>query len=40
MAKYTLIDPVLAEAVVATVIPSMPAIGKRVQGAVVEWIPL
>jgi len=40
IAKYTLIDPVLAEAVVATAAPSVLAIGKRVRGAAAERVPL
>ena len=38
--KYTQTDPVLAEAVVAIVAPSVLAIGKRVRGAAVERVPL
>ena len=38
--KYTLIDLALAEAVVATAVPGVPAIGERVGGIVVEQIPL
>ena len=40
IAKYTLIDSVLAEAVVVIVVPSVLAIGKRVRGAAVERVPL
>ena len=39
MAKYTLIYSVLAEAI-AVVAPSVPVIGERVKGAVVERVPL
>jgi len=39
MAKYTLIYSVLAETI-AAVVPSVPAIGKRVRGAAVERVPL
>ena len=35
--KYTLTDLVLVEAAAA---PSVLAIGKRVRGAAVEWVPL
>ena len=38
--KYTLTDPVLAEAVAVTAVPSVLAIGKRVKGVVVKQIPL
>jgi hypothetical protein len=40
IAKYTLIDLVLAEVVAATAVPSVLAIGKRVRGAAVERVPL
>jgi hypothetical protein len=40
IAKYTLIDPALAEAVVVIVVPSILAIGERVRGAAVERVPL
>jgi hypothetical protein len=40
IAKYTLIDPALAEAVAAIVAPSVLAIGERVRGAAVERVPL
>ena len=36
IAKYTLTDPVLAEVVVAIVVPSVLVISKRVRGAAVE----
>ena len=38
--KYTPTDLVLAEAVVVIAVPSVPAIGKRVRGVVVEQVPL
>ena len=34
--KYTLTDPAPAKAVVATVVPGVPAIGERVGGAAVK----
>jgi len=40
IAKYTLTDSVLAEAVAVIVVLSVLAIGKRVRGAVAEWVPL
>jgi hypothetical protein len=40
IAKYTLIDLALAEAVAVIVAPSVLAIGKRVRGAAVERVPL
>ena len=40
IAKYTLIDPALAEAVAVIVAPSVLAIGERVRGAAVERVPL
>jgi hypothetical protein len=40
IAKYTLIDLMLAEAVAAIVVPGVLAIGKRVRGAAVERVPL
>ena len=36
IAKYTLIDSVLVEAVVVTAVPSVLVISKRVRGAAVE----
>jgi len=36
IAKYTLIDSVLTEAVVVTAAPGVLAIGKRIRGAVVK----
>ena len=38
--KYTPTDPVLAEAVAATTVSSVLAIGKRVKGVAVKQIPL
>ena len=38
--KYTLIDPVLVEAVAAIVAPSVLAISKRDRGVVAEQVPL
>jgi len=38
--KYTLTDPVLVEAVVATVASGVLVIGERVRGAAVERVPL
>ena len=38
--KYTLTDPAPAEAVAAIATPSVLAIGKRVRGVAVEWVPL
>ena len=40
IAKYTLIDLMPAEAVVAIAAPSVLAIGERVRGAAVERVPL
>ena len=40
IAKYTLIDPVLAEAAIVIVVPGVLAIGERVRGAAVERVPL
>ena len=40
IAKYTLIDLVLAEAVVVTVVPGVLAIGEKVKGAAVKRVPL
>ena len=40
IAKYTLIDLVLAEVVAVIVAPSVLAIGERVRGAAVERVPL
>ena len=40
IAKYTLIDLALVEAVVAIAVPSVLVISKRVRGAAVEWVPL
>jgi hypothetical protein len=40
IAKYTLIDPALAEVVAAIVVPSVLAIGERIRGAAVERVPL
>jgi len=40
IAKYTLIDPMLAEAVAAIAAPSVLVISKRVKGAAVERVPL
>jgi len=40
IAKYTLIDPVLAKAAAVIAAPSVLAISKRVGGAVVERVPL
>jgi len=40
IAKYTLIDSVLAEVVAAIVAPSVLAVSKRVKGAAVEQVPL
>jgi hypothetical protein len=40
IAKYTLTDPVLAEAAAVTAAPSVLAIGERVGGAAVERVPL
>jgi hypothetical protein len=38
--KYTLTDPVLAEAAAATAASSVLVIGERIRGAAVEWVPL
>ena len=38
--KYTLIDPVLAEVVIAIVVPSVLVIGESSRGAAVERVPL
>ena len=40
IAKYTLIDPALAEVVVVIVVPGVLVIGERIRGAAVEWVPL
>jgi len=40
IAKYTLIDSVLAEVVVVIVVPGVLAIGKRGRGVAVERVPL
>jgi len=40
IAKYILIDPVLAEVVAATAVPGVLAIGEMVGGAAVERVPL
>jgi hypothetical protein len=40
IAKYTLIDPVLAEAVAVIVASGVLVIGERVRGVAVEWVPL
>jgi hypothetical protein len=40
IAKYTLIDPALVEAVAAIVAPGVLVIGERVRGAAVERVPL
>ena len=40
IAKYTLIDSMLAEAIVVIVVPSVLVISERVRGAAVERVPL
>ena len=40
IAKYTLIDPALVEALAATAVPGVLVIGERVRGAAVERVPL
>ena len=40
IAKYTLTDSMLAEAVAVIAVPSVLVTGKRVRGAAAEWVPL